>query len=620
MGRLSTSAALMLAFAAAAIACGSTANTGGGEEAGADAATSVDATNDSFSDSSARLDGTPGPDADTGSDTPDDGPAGDRAADDWRDTGAAGDSADASLDARDAGPTADAQNDAADVFVSNDGSISGVLAQYPDVRQGEMGFSVTVSGTGLSNPTGFDFQGIVVAQVEPGATDGSFTILCNVPHGEPLGLKSLTFTSSGGQLSSAGVTVVTAITSSVSGSDANRGSTSAPFRTYKQAIGVSATGDTIQLTDGTYDAAGGEDWMETLPDGVTLQGQSTNTILSGPGATTTSPNAITASGAATLSSLTLMGFNEAIVLRGPARVQIVDVVATTNCTGLDVAADAIVSVKNQSATSAFSNAGGCGGLNGTGILFSAGTSPSVTLDGTQIDSNYGYGIQVAASSPTVTMTNGEMNANVQSGIFDPQLPGSTPFNLSITGTAIHGNGSFDFQGSYYVLTVNGSDIRGNIGGPAYAGSSVTVTGCTVSFGGGQGFNDFIEFSAGSVTLVNTTIQDGLQTPVWQSGGTATVRGTSITIGAAGWYGWYLSGGTLDLGTSSVPGNNAFTALVGGLTTEYGLADVRPSGSPPTTSSATSFNGMIPQAGVVNGPVTVTGEYEITRSGNAIDFY
>jgi hypothetical protein len=62
----------------------------------------------------------------------------------------------------------------------------------------------------------------------------------------------------------------------VSGLDTNVGSSAAPFKTITHAMGAAASGQTVQVRQGTYDAANGETFPINVPAGVSLIGDETN--------------------------------------------------------------------------------------------------------------------------------------------------------------------------------------------------------------------------------------------------------------------------------------------------------------------------------------------------------
>ncbi len=111
------------------------------------------------------------------------------------------------------------------------------------------------------------------------------------------------------------------------GDDAATGTTTAPFRTLKRALAAATPGSTIRLENGTYDAASGESWDYEMPSDIALEGESTaSTILSGPvtGEGGFSIKALRAGGSLQLRSLSLVGFDLALVVESPATVHIAD--------------------------------------------------------------------------------------------------------------------------------------------------------------------------------------------------------------------------------------------------------------------------------------------------------
>jgi hypothetical protein len=65
---------------------------------------------------------------------------------------------------------------------------------------------------------------------------------------------------------------------STSGSDANPGTLAAPFRTWKRAAQVAQSGVFVNFGAGNYNAAGGDDFGDVVPVGVTLRRNGTGTV------------------------------------------------------------------------------------------------------------------------------------------------------------------------------------------------------------------------------------------------------------------------------------------------------------------------------------------------------
>lgn len=507
-------------------------------------------------------------------------------------------------------------------------TLTGVTSQFSDVRQGMGSFTVTVTGTGLTNPTDFDFQGVTVAGVKSGATDTSFSIACSVPHGATLGAKTLSFKAGGTQLEQADVVTVTPITAATTGSDTGRGSTSDPFRTYKQAVTSSASGDTVQLEDGTYDVPGGEDFNEKIPDGVTLQGQSLNTVLAGPAEQGTSPTVacVTTLGSATVSTLTVKYCLDGISVSGAGTVNLEDIVANANThSGLSVSAAATINVTNKAATSAFSKGVG----NGVGV-FVDDPGAVLSLTGTQIDSNGGEGIRFNKPSATFTMTGGELNLNGAGAGFGAvmysQNPGTVPLNLTFDGTTIHDNGYYSIYVTFgfVKLSLKNLDIQGTVNVQSVSATStfafdhVTATEPSAAAPAGAQKDSFLSsFGSGTLTMTSSSIS-GFNVGINQNGGAAKIRGTSITVPQSGSRGIMIGAGTLDLGTALDDGNNVFVAPNDA--SHYGLADGRSAatGAVPIDVSKTTFNGVTPPAGTPSA--SVNGEYQISGNSAAIDFH
>ncbi|HXK17621.1 MAG TPA: DUF1565 domain-containing protein, partial [Polyangiaceae bacterium] len=135
------------------------------------------------------------------------------------------------------------------------------------------------------------------------------------------------------------------------GRDSNAGTQAAPFRSLKQALLVAKPGDTVQLENGTYDAANGETWDYSAADGVTIAGEDAEqTLLQAPlpdgGFVANVPVdvdsqviALEAASKLTLRNLTLVGFYAGLKLALPVQVSLRHVVIRDGITAVQVAAD-----------------------------------------------------------------------------------------------------------------------------------------------------------------------------------------------------------------------------------------------------------------------------------------
>jgi Protein of unknown function (DUF1565) len=95
--------------------------------------------------------------------------------------------------------------------------------------------------------------------------------------------------------------------SSTTGSDSNPGTIDKPFKTIKKALTVVTSGQVINLLAGIYDAASGETFNYSVPNGVTIKANSNGVILQGG----SSQDAFEFLGAASVQYLTFKGFGTA---------------------------------------------------------------------------------------------------------------------------------------------------------------------------------------------------------------------------------------------------------------------------------------------------------------------
>ena len=92
---------------------------------------------------------------------------------------------------------------------------------------------------------------------------------------------------------------------STSGADANAGTQAAPFRTWKRASQVAQSGTIVNFAAGTYDTAGGDDFTQAIPNGVTLQRNGSGTVnFLGDG-----QHSLTFAGSGTLQNIVLTSFS-----------------------------------------------------------------------------------------------------------------------------------------------------------------------------------------------------------------------------------------------------------------------------------------------------------------------
>jgi hypothetical protein len=125
----------------------------------------------------------------------------------------------------------------------------------------------------------------------------------------------------------------------------------------------------------------------------------------------------------------------------------------------------------------------------------------------------------------------------------------------------------------------------------------------------------ISLHAGVLTLKDCAISGGPY-GLYQLAGSSRLRRTELTN--YGSIGLYLAAGSLDLGTDTEAGDNAFSASNN--LSAFGL--YVDTGAAPISASNTSFNGLTPPAGVVQADasdVAAPGAYLLTP-GVRIAFY
>jgi len=501
-------------------------------------------------------------------------------------------------------------------------TITRVLPAYTTVRQGQASFTIEIDGEGLANASGFDLQGLTIVAVQPGASDTSLQLLVTAPHGVALGSKDLSFNAGGSKLTKPAVVTVTPISAGPSGNDtSNRGSSDSPFRSLKKAISAAAKGDTVALADGTYDTTTGEDWQQTLPSGITLEGESENTLLSGPASQGVTPSmpGLAFAGDAVVKNLTVSYFADGVSVTRPGTITLDSVQIVSNAqNGLEVSAPATIQVTGASAFS--KNLSNGIKVMDPGAVF--------TLEGTAIDDNKQSGVIFGSAAGSFTLKNGEIDRNSMGALFYSVNAGASPLTIALDGTQIWNNGYYTIYAAfgYPAYTFNNVSVKGSLDfqlSAATPDASLTLTNSTIApadagTAGSPPDSFGITFSVGTLMLSKTTISGFTSAQISEGSGTVVLRDSTITVPSAGQYGIYVDSGKLDLGTATTPGNNVFVAPKTANT--FGLYDNRSAALIPITSNNTTFNGDLPASGTtVTGPASVNGEYHV-QSGGQIAFY
>ena len=477
----------------------------------------------------------------------------------------------------------------------SDATISVTAVATPiSARAGEE-ITLTVSGTGLTGPDHFTLGGVVVGKSQvSGASDVTFTATLTVPHGITPGIVDLGFTCVGGQAVASAVLQVTPIAVSLTGADVNRGTPDNPFRTFTKAVQTGGVGDTIQVGEGEFKT--GETWP-TLPDKVSVLGAGpTKTTFT---CATTSAVSFTFAGDATVKGVAFSNFSAygAIVVSQPRTTVVLESISYPEIAG---SGDGLLYVKS-SATSAKVTVAGKDTVLGSSsayyqtIELDAPYSTLVLRDGTFLGGANGLVyISTSASTASVQVDGATLGAPSNSG--DVLYNSSSGQELDIAFANATINGRINLNSSLATLAVSDSSFTlvSGAAGISFSGKTATVT--NTSFLGGK---NQINASAGQVTVRTSKF--------------STYESCGINV--------YVTA-QLDLGTATDSGGNEFTgSKASGI---YGLYDYRSAVGPTIPVSGTSFNGVIPPAGVVTKSTVLAacepGAYCIYANGNSITFF
>ena len=496
-----------------------------------------------------------------------------------------------------------------------------VVTPSPSVRQGQLNVTITITRAagGLASAGLFDLGDLTV-RPQTGGADTALILKVSVPHGAPLGKRTLRFATSTGVVTAADLVEVTAITAGPTGADTNAGSAGSPFLTLKQSVLVADVGDTIHLLDGTYNIKGGETWGYVIPDNLTVVGDSTaGTVIDGVGATN-NPNGFNASTALTLKTLTLQHFYYGIDLKNPtSTLTLQDVVLGGN--------SYYAIYVEQTATGSTVNV-----LGKNGLIDQPGQSaitvynaPNVTVNLTDATLQGGSYVVYFAYN----CSGGKLNV---SGATLKQLATSSALYMAVSSNPVG-----------TTATLDKATIIGNIA-DSDAKGTLTITNSTIT----QKYGNGIDFAGLALTVANTPITmtaanagiylSGTQSTMSLTGVTLTGGGYGIqhsgtgssaklrgtTISGTAYDAYYLTAGDLDLGTATESGDNVIGAPS---STSYWCLDVsRPQGASagnPVTCSGTTLNGLAPTPGTIDasaGAISLQPQRYYLSTGNKLVFY
>jgi hypothetical protein len=363
--------------------------------------------------------------------------------------------------------------------------------------------------------------------------------------------------------------VATNLYVSTTGSDSNLGTQASPFRTWKRAAQIAQSGATVNFAAGTYDASGGDDFADAIPNGVTLQPNGSGTVtfssdgqhslvFTGSGAVTSltltnfKAPLMASTGTQTVKGLTISGCTSPVQATGTAAMTISDgstisgaptdrIVSTELPALVRVDAAAHLTIRDTTITGAWT---ACLGTTsaGTGVLTIASStlmlinttfggylwqpvwvsaSANVTLTGSFLLSNCGYGIR-AEDNVTVTATNTTFADIVAGGSGTLTVTGggvkTTGNNTVVSGAGTKRFRSCSFEGQVQVQDATNCDFgtTSSSGANTFSGGmNLTTDGVNVSAAGnkwipnqqGADSNGYMPsmFLLGPVTGANVTI-------------------------------------------------------------------------------------------------------------------
>jgi len=514
---------------------------------------------------------------------------------------------------------------AADVSLSFDGPVlpvdGVVVTPSSSVRQGQINITITITRTagGLSSAGAFD-MGDVTVRAQAGGSDTTLILKASVPHGAPLGARTLKIATASGVVTAADVLTVTAVTAGPTGADANAGSAASPFLTLKQAMLVVDVGDTIHLMDGTYNIKGGETWGYVVPANLTVEGDSTaGTVIDGVGATN-NPNGFNASTALTLKTLTLQHFYYGIDIQKPtSTLTLQDVLVSGN-------GNTAIYVE-QAATGSTVNVLGANGLidqpgqAGISVYYSPDATINIT-DATLQAGTYGVYMGGNCSGSKLNITRGTIKelANYNA-IYMAVSSNSVGTTATLSKATIVGNiADSDAKGTMTIADSNITQKNGN--GMDFSALALTMANTAITM---TATNTGIALSGTQSTMALTGVTitgGGYGIQQNGTGSSAKLRGT--TIQGTAYDAYILQAGDLDLGTATESGDNVIAAPSG---TSYWCLDIsRPQGASsgnPVTCSGTTLNNQAPNPGTVDasaGTVSLAPQRYYVSTGNKLIFY
>ncbi|HEY8211045.1 MAG TPA: right-handed parallel beta-helix repeat-containing protein [Myxococcaceae bacterium] len=512
------------------------------------------------------------------------------------------------------------------------------------VRQGVGPISLVVTGRGLQYVESAFLEDLQ-ATVRAGVPDGGVTVDTVIPHGTLPGVRDLTLTLSDNRpiLTRSAVVEVTTIRATTQGNDmVGLGTPEHPFRSLTHALGLSSTGDEVELGAGTYGLVNGERWpsengsppnfsVANVPDGVIIKGAgSAVTALDGSGLLG-SAAALIFNGGGAVEGMTLTGPFHRGILAGRGLVNVTDV-SVSGC-----AAEGALAYAAATLRLAGSGMSGCAtGLRALGsstldVTNSNFTGNSVgvefddsshgTMNGAGVSSNTGAGI-IVASRGDITLTNITVDQNGQgavegsSGIYVTGVPNQLHL---VTGTLSRNAGSGLHAKGGVVEVITMTVTQNGLDGVTLDGAAQALLDRA---GLSRNGRDGVRVTAAASTSLDiqaSTLSNNTGSGATINAGSTTIR--SSTVDSNGLHGLRVTG-LAALALPWTPGSDPQADVIsippGSI--NACLQDERTAGAPSLVSVVhASLNGVTIPTGLVAGPVDARPQYRIANSGNQISF-
>ena len=488
------------------------------------------------------------------------------------------------------------------------------------LRQGHGEFVIGITGKHLEGITAAHLEKAVHAAIttlstetiELGIekhTDNEMTLVGSIPYGQTQGFYEVVFTTTK-SVSANEAIIVTPITASPSGNDATgRGTPDAPFRSLSKAVSVAGPNDIIELEDGSYNLANGEQFPIDVSGKLIIGESSDGTILNGFGSA--SACLVTFGKGVELHNLTIRECGEAGIQASNGVSKLLNVDVTQNAThGMLVANSAKVTVlkskfsDNQSSgIRAEDNAK----LMFTGeegsALYLNGESGILLLDNAQLEGHKlvatgnNTGLLVNGENTIVDLSDSDIFENIAFGVFVGNNQQTSLHQVRLEGNTSHG------------LVVLGNTNLDFIESKTYDN-------------GHSGIHVFVD--SGEVAALNV-----IDSVIDQNGGVeilfhshdkdSTLFMRDSEIKDSGSKGLFLTGGSefIDLGTIPNPGGNIISD-----SGDIYLFDARAANSGVVAAIGTNFiiGGVFyDETGVKLGASSLPPYWQIVNVGNTMSF-